>query len=169
MGATGGVGGYAVQIARYRGAHVIATVRGDPEEARLLGAEEVYDSKAVDVIDALRRLTRAVSMRSSILSMVRTRSARDAQRFSSLEAVLSRQGLCRETKGGSLSAKSPRTTLRRAQIPCRRQKGLTRLRTCSRTRTITARIRSMVELDGADQTLEQLRNGGLRGKAVIRL
>jgi uncharacterized protein YidB (DUF937 family) len=35
--------------------------------------------------------------------------------------------------------------------------------------TITERIRSMVELDGAGQLLEQLRNGGLRGKAVIRL
>jgi len=54
MGATGGVGGYAVQMARSRGAHVIATVRGDADEARRLGAEEVYDTKAVDVIDALR-------------------------------------------------------------------------------------------------------------------
>ncbi len=54
MGATGGVGGYAVQIARSRGAHVIATVRGDVDEARRLGAAEVYDSQAVDVIDALR-------------------------------------------------------------------------------------------------------------------
>jgi len=53
MGATGGVGGYAVQMARSRGAHVIATVRGDDGEARQLGAEEVYDSQAVDVIDAL--------------------------------------------------------------------------------------------------------------------
>src|SRR5580692_3813657 len=53
MGATGGVGGYAVQMARSRGAYVIATVRGDAEEARRLGAEEVYDSQAVDVIDAL--------------------------------------------------------------------------------------------------------------------
>jgi hypothetical protein len=35
--------------------------------------------------------------------------------------------------------------------------------------TITARIRSMVGLGGAGQLLEQLRNGGLRGKAVIRL
>jgi uncharacterized protein YidB (DUF937 family) len=35
--------------------------------------------------------------------------------------------------------------------------------------TITARIRSTVELDGAGQMLEKLRNGGLRGKAVIRL
>ncbi|MGC2459611.1 MAG: hypothetical protein WA446_01335 [Steroidobacteraceae bacterium] len=35
--------------------------------------------------------------------------------------------------------------------------------------TITARIRSTVELHGAGQKLEKLRHGGLRGKAVIRL
>jgi uncharacterized protein YidB (DUF937 family) len=34
--------------------------------------------------------------------------------------------------------------------------------------TITVRIRSTVELGGAGQMLEMLRNGGLRGKAVIR-
>src|SRR5579864_6636378 len=33
MGATGGVGGYTVQMARDRGVHVIATVRGDADEA----------------------------------------------------------------------------------------------------------------------------------------
>ena len=33
--------------------------------------------------------------------------------------------------------------------------------------TITARIRSTVELDGVSQMLEKLRHGGLRGKAVI--
>jgi len=54
MGATGGVGGYAVQMARSRGAHVIATVRGDADEARRLGAEEVYDTEAVDAVNALR-------------------------------------------------------------------------------------------------------------------
>jgi D-arabinose 1-dehydrogenase-like Zn-dependent alcohol dehydrogenase len=35
--------------------------------------------------------------------------------------------------------------------------------------TITARIRSTVTLDGAEQVLDKLRHGGLRGKAVIRL
>jgi D-arabinose 1-dehydrogenase-like Zn-dependent alcohol dehydrogenase len=35
--------------------------------------------------------------------------------------------------------------------------------------TITARIRSTVELNDAEQMLERLRNGGLSGKAVIRL
>jgi len=34
---------------------------------------------------------------------------------------------------------------------------------------ITARIRSTVELDDAGKILERLRNGGLRGKAVIPL
>src|ERR1700678_1343793 len=54
MGATGGVGGYAVQMARARGAHVIATVRGDTDEARRLGADEVYDTKQVEVFGAVR-------------------------------------------------------------------------------------------------------------------
>jgi NADPH:quinone reductase-like Zn-dependent oxidoreductase len=53
MGATGGVGGFAVQMARSRGARVIATLRGDVDEARRLGAEEVYDVEAADVIGAL--------------------------------------------------------------------------------------------------------------------
>ena len=44
MGATGGVGGYAVQMALSRGASAVATVRGDVQEARRLGAEDVYDT-----------------------------------------------------------------------------------------------------------------------------
>ncbi|HEY4837024.1 MAG TPA: NADP-dependent oxidoreductase, partial [Candidatus Acidoferrales bacterium] len=52
-GAAGAVGGYAVQMARSRGAHVIGTVRGDVDEARRLGAEEVYDTKVGDAIAAI--------------------------------------------------------------------------------------------------------------------
>jgi hypothetical protein len=35
--------------------------------------------------------------------------------------------------------------------------------------TITARITSMIDLDGAGQLLDKRRHAGLRGKAVIRL
>ena len=35
--------------------------------------------------------------------------------------------------------------------------------------TITARIRATAELAGAGQILDKLRNGGLRGKAVLRV
>ena len=54
MGAAGGVGGIAVQIAHARGAYVIGTVRGDPGGARQLGADEVIDSTVTDVFDAVR-------------------------------------------------------------------------------------------------------------------
>jgi NADPH:quinone reductase-like Zn-dependent oxidoreductase len=94
MGATGGVGGYAVQMARARGAHVVATVHGDVEEAERLGAKGVYDPKVFDVIDALR---------------------------------------------------------------------------AAHPGTITARIGSTFGLNDADQMLEKLRHGGLRGKTIIRL
>ncbi len=40
VGATGGVGAFATQLAHQRGAHVIGTVRSGPERARELGADE---------------------------------------------------------------------------------------------------------------------------------
>jgi NADPH:quinone reductase-like Zn-dependent oxidoreductase len=75
MGATGGVGGYAVQMPSSRGAHVIATVRGDPDEGRRRGAEEVYDSQAVDVIERFTSIIPTASMPSLTWSMGRTPSA----------------------------------------------------------------------------------------------
>jgi NADPH:quinone reductase-like Zn-dependent oxidoreductase len=57
-GATGGVGSYATQIAKARGAHVIATARPGTEEehVRALGADEVIDWSAGDVGAQVRRL-----------------------------------------------------------------------------------------------------------------
>lgn len=53
-GATGGVGGYAVQLARQRGAHVIGTASTQHLElARKLGADEVIDSGSRDLTNAL--------------------------------------------------------------------------------------------------------------------
>ncbi|MFW3168956.1 quinone oxidoreductase family protein [Geodermatophilus sp. CPCC 206100] len=51
VGATGGVGSYAVQLVTARGARVVATARAGEEEAhvRALGASEVVDWSAGDV------------------------------------------------------------------------------------------------------------------------
>ena len=47
-GASGGVGRFATQLARWRGAHVIGTASGGAvEELRMLGADEVVDLTAV--------------------------------------------------------------------------------------------------------------------------
>jgi NADPH:quinone reductase-like Zn-dependent oxidoreductase len=55
VGATGGVGGYFVQLAAQRGASVIAVCRGENADyARSLGAVNVIDYTAGDVVDAVR-------------------------------------------------------------------------------------------------------------------
>ncbi|HSE82351.1 MAG TPA: NADP-dependent oxidoreductase [Gaiellaceae bacterium] len=53
-GAAGGVGSFAVQLARHRGAHVIGTTSaGGVETARGLGADEVVDSTTTRFEDAV--------------------------------------------------------------------------------------------------------------------
>jgi NADPH:quinone reductase-like Zn-dependent oxidoreductase len=55
IGATGGVGGYLVQIAAKRGAQVVAVCSGgNADYARSLGASEVIDYAAGDVVEAVR-------------------------------------------------------------------------------------------------------------------
>ncbi|MBF6328248.1 NADP-dependent oxidoreductase [Nocardia transvalensis] len=60
VGATGGVGSFAVQLAKSAGAHVIAT--GTPHRAaglRRLGADEVIDHTSADVLERTRELVPA--------------------------------------------------------------------------------------------------------------
>src|SRR5215210_6043577 len=55
VGATGGVGSYATQLAAKRGAHVIATARKTNEAlGRRLGAAETIDHTTQDLVDAVR-------------------------------------------------------------------------------------------------------------------
>jgi len=167
MGATGGVGGYAMQMARARGAHVIATVRGDVDEARRLGAEEVYDTKAVEVIDTLR--ASHPDGVDGILDLVNGSDAirRDAEILKSGGRLVSTVYAADE---GWFAARhiTAHNIASRAN-PLSSPQGLTKIVRMLADGTITARIRSTVELDGVAQLLETLRHGGLRGKAVIRL
>ncbi len=56
-GAAGGVGTYAVQLAHWRGAHVIGTARGtNADLVRGLGADRVIDYTAVRFEDKVRRV-----------------------------------------------------------------------------------------------------------------
>lgn len=56
VGATGGIGLFATQLAKARGAHVIATATpGDEDYVRSLGAEEVVDYTSGDPIAEVRR------------------------------------------------------------------------------------------------------------------
>jgi NADPH:quinone reductase-like Zn-dependent oxidoreductase len=167
MGATGGVGGYAVQMALSRGAYVIATVRGDPDEARRLGAAEVYDSQAVDVASALHAAHPGGV--DAVLDLVSGPDAiradagfikRGGRLVSTIFAADEKWFAARQiTAHNSASSANPLLS----------PPGLTEVARMLADGTITTRIRSTVNLDGAEQILETLRHGGLRGKAVIRL
>jgi NADPH:quinone reductase-like Zn-dependent oxidoreductase len=166
MGATGGVRDYAVQMARSRGAHVIATVRGDADEARRLGAEEVYDAKMVDVVDALR-----VSHPSGIdaVDLVNGSNAirRAAEILKSggrlvLNALRGRRRVVAERHVTAHNIASSANPLSSPQ-------GLNEVARMLANGTIMARISSTLDLSAADRMLEQLRNRGLHGKAIIHL
>jgi NADPH:quinone reductase-like Zn-dependent oxidoreductase len=167
MGATGGVGGYAVQMARSRGAHVLATVRGNADEARRLGAEEVYDTKAVDVINSLHAAhPEGVD---AVLDLVNGKDAirRDAEILKSGGSLVSTIQAADEGwfAGRKITAQNVGPNLNPSFSP----QGLSQVARMVADGTITARIRTTVELEGAGQVLEKLRSGGLSGKAVIHI
>jgi NADPH2:quinone reductase len=167
MGATGGVGGYAVQMARSRGAHVIATVRGDADEARRLGAEEVYDTEAVDAVKALR--ASHPDGVDAVLDLVNGSDAirGDAEILKSGGSLVST--IYAADEAWFAERKITAHNIASNANPLSSPQGLTELARMLADGKITARIRSIVELDGAEEMLQMLRKGGLRGKAVIRL
>ena len=167
MGATGGVGGYAVQMARSRGAHVIGTVRGDDGEARQLGAEEVYDSQATDVIDALHAAH--PDGVDAVLDLVSSADAikRDAEVFRPGGRLVST--IFAADEGWFAQRQITAHNHSSGANPLISPQGLTTVGQMLADGTITARIGSTVDLDAAGQVLEELRHGGLHGKAIIRL
>ena len=166
MGATGGVGGYAVQMALSRGASAVATVRGDVQEARRLGAEDVYDTNTTDVIDALRKsYPDGVD---AVLDLVNGPEAirRDAE-------ILKPGGILVSTifaADEAWFAKHEITAHNHASSnnPLLSPEGLSEVARMLADGTITARIGSTTQLANAGQILDELRHGGLHGKAVIR-
>ena len=167
MGAAGAVGGYAVQIARSRGAHVIATVRGDVAEARRLGADEVYDTTTVDVLGAIRAAH--PDGVDAVFDLVNREDAirHDAEVLKPGGALVSTQYAADER--WFAERRITATNISSITNPLSSPHGLEQLAQMLADGTITARIHSTVDLDDAPQILEQLRHGSLHGKAVIRL
>jgi NADPH:quinone reductase len=166
MGATGGVGGYTVQMARARGVHVIATVRGDVDEARRLGAEEVYDAEAVDVFDALR--TSHPDGVEAVLDLINGSGLirRDAEILKSGGGLVSTRYAAEE--GWFAERQITAFNIATLTNPLSSPRGLTKVARMLAEGTITARIHSVIQPDQIGEMLEKLRTGGLHGKVVIR-
>jgi NADPH:quinone reductase len=166
MGATGGVGGYAVQMALARGAYVIATVRGGADEARGLGANDVYDTNASDAIDALRKsYPDGVD---AVLDLVNGPEAirRDAEILKPGSTLVSTIFAADEAWFATREIEAHNHAS--SNNPLLSPQGLREVARMAADGTITARIGLTTQLDSAGQVLDKLRHGGLNGKAVIR-
>lgn len=166
MGATGAVGGYTVQMARDRGVHVIATVRGEVDEARRIGAEEVYDTKAADVFDAVR--ASHPDGVDAVLDVVNGSDAirRDAEILKPGGGLVSTRYAADE----QWFAQRQITAFNIATLtnPLSSPQGLSKVARLLADGTITARIHSTVQPDHIGEVFARLRGSDLHGKAVIR-
>lgn len=167
MGATGAVGGYAVQLARSLNARVIATVLHGADEAVRLGAEEVYDSSQVDVIDAVKR--RHPEGVDAVLDIVSTPNAirRDAE-------ILKHDGrLVSTLYAADVAWFAERhiaaQNIASAENPFATREGLTELARLLAAGVLTARVTTTERLADAGALIERLRRGDVHGKAVIRI
>jgi NADPH:quinone reductase-like Zn-dependent oxidoreductase len=166
-GAAGAVGGYAVQIARHRGAHVIATVRSGADEARRLGADEVFEAGDGDVVTAIRAAY--PDGVDAVLDNVSDADAtrRDAELLgpggrlvSTVHAADENWFAERQITAQNISGPTN---------PLASPAGLAELARLVEDGTIDIRIRTVVPLADALQVLDRLRQGGLHGKALIRI
>jgi NADPH2:quinone reductase len=167
MGATGGVGGYAVQLAKARGADVIATVRGGADEAMRLGADEVYDSADVDVVDAIEE--QHPDGVDAVLDVVNGADAirRDAEILKSGGRLVSTLYAADEPwfAARGISAEN----FLSSASPFASRAGLNELAGFLVAGAITSRTTTTAPLDDSAAILDQLRHGGVHGKAVLRI
>ncbi|MBI3805202.1 MAG: NADP-dependent oxidoreductase [Nitrospirae bacterium] len=164
VGATGGVGSYAVQLAARRGAHVIATaLTEDAEYMRDLGASETIDYRSTDLVEAVKGAH--PDGIDALLDLVS-----DAEKFNRIAATLK--------KGGRLA-----TTLYVADEEAFAAQGITAANIANQpSRPLLERLVQMIDagkltvplqkifpLEQAPAAIEQSRSGHVRGKRVLKI
>lgn len=162
MGATGGVGAFAVQLAAQRGAHVVASSMPGEDEAfvRSLGATEVVHWKLSGLGDTVRRL--APGGPAALIDFVSRGEA-----FKGLAALV--------RDGGRVS-----TTLGAADVPALAERGITAtnvmgsptpeklafLAAQAAAGTLQVPIQQTYPLADAPEAIDAF-NAGTRGKLVL--
>lgn len=112
-GAAGGVGHFAVQFAKERGAHVIATARADDHEMLLkLGADEVIDYQNERFEDRVSNVDLVLDLVAGDTQRRSWKSVRKGGRMvSTLQAPSKAEGASQDAKGEAFMAKPDRRAL----------------------------------------------------------
>ncbi len=164
VGATGGVGVFAVQLAAARGAEVIATARPDADRwIRQLGAAATADYTAGDVagqvrkaypggVDAVLDLTRDQARFSEYAALVRDGGAAVSATFTAAPELLASE---RIAVSNFMMQDKPDL--------------LARITAEAASGRITVPIQQAVTLDQVPEALARNMAGGARGKTTVRI
>ena len=168
VGATGGVGGFAVQIARSRGAHVIATAHSGKEAvARAFGADEVVPYDRGDLVDMVKRLHPAGV--DAIIDVVSDTAT--LERYASLVQPGGRVV-------STIRAADPDWFARRNiqavnfsinHTPTWSRAGLERLLQLVQLGAVVVRLEKELPINDAERVLADSKAGRIDGKAVLTL
>jgi NADPH:quinone reductase-like Zn-dependent oxidoreductase len=162
VGASGGVGSYATQLAARRGAHVIATARQTNEAlVRRLGAAETIDHSTEDLVDAVRMARPGgidavidVVSDSEALGRIST-LVNEGGRLASSVYAADVEGLAKRAIGA---------TNVRMQPDARRLGELSRMVDAGE---LSVMLDHTFPLEKAPEALEERRSGHVRGKIVL--
>jgi len=166
LGATGGVGGFAAQIARAHGAKVIATAHSGKEDlARSFGAQEVHAYDRGNVLAELEH-THPDGV-DAIIDLVSDRAT--LQRFA---AVLKRGGHVVSTVGAAdrewfQARQQHATNLVSHQTPLWSTDGLNQLAELVVSDLVRVRLGAEAPFAQAEHVLEESKAGKIDGKAVL--
>ncbi len=166
-GAGGGVGHFAVQIAKHLGAHVVAVCSAtNAEFVRNLGADEVVDYAREDFTHRGDRFDVVFD-------------AACASSFAAAKSVLTRTGCyintggdARAVVGTAISAALARFTSRQRAIPLALRSGPPiwgRLATLTRDGVLHAHVERTIALEEVAEAQRAMESGHGRGKIVVRL
>jgi NADPH:quinone reductase-like Zn-dependent oxidoreductase len=164
-GAVGAVGGFALQMAKARGARVIAVVKGGIEEALRLAADEAIDVDAQDWVTAVR--ARHPDGIDAVLDL--TSSEEDARRDAQ---VLHSGGALVSTIHGADEEWFAQRGLRAKNLvmnwtPQSSPSGLETVARMVADGTITVRIGADEELEHAPEVFERFQQHRIAGKVVL--
>jgi NADPH:quinone reductase-like Zn-dependent oxidoreductase len=162
VGATGGVGSYALQLAARRGARVIATARQANEAfARELGAAETVDHTRRDLLDAVRMIHP-----DGIEAIIDVVSKRDV--LGRMAGLVKKGGRLASSVYGadvdSLAQRGIKATNVSVRPDARRLDELSRMVDAGE---LTVRLERTFPLEKAPEALEESRTGHVRGKIVL--
>jgi NADPH:quinone reductase-like Zn-dependent oxidoreductase len=162
VGATGGVGSYAVQLAARRGAHVIATARQANEAfARELGASEMVDHTRRDLLNAVQMIHPG-----GIEAIIDVVSERDE--LARMAGLLKEGGRLASSVYAadieSLAQRGIKATNVGVHPDARRLEELARMVDAGE---LTVRLERTFPLERAPEALDESRTGHVRGKIVL--